>query len=113
METTTSQVEALFEKTGRFAKTSLELYKLKVIDRSADMISNLTARLAVILFFTLFFLILNIGIALWIGEAIGGAYYGFFIVAGFYLLAGIILHLFRNKWIKTPLRNSIIEQALN
>ena len=113
MENHAILIGKLFEKAERYTMSSVELYKLKVIDKSADVISSLTARLAVILFITLFFLILNIGIALWIGETLGKSYYGFFIVAGFYALVGIVLYLFRNRWIKEPLRNSIITQALN
>lgn len=113
MEDNASLIGTLFEKAEHYAKTSAELFKLKTIDKSADVISTLTARLAVVSFITLFFLILNIGIALWIGEMLGKTYYGFFIVAGFYALAGIVFYIFRNKWIKTPLRNSIIAQALN
>lgn len=113
MESPTSLVVTLFEKTEHYAKSSVKLYKLKAIDKSAEVISTITARLAVIVAFTLFFLILNIGIALLVGEMLGKSYFGFFIVAGFYALAGITLYVFRNKWIKTPLRNSIIAQALN
>lgn len=113
MENQASLIETLFEKTAHYTRTSAELYKLKAIDKSADVISTLTARLSVIIFIALFFLILNIGIALWIGEMIGKSYYGFFIVSAFYALAGIVLYTFRNKWIKAPMRNSIIAQALN
>jgi hypothetical protein len=113
METPTSLVETLFEKTQQYTRTTAELYKLKAIGKSADVLSALTARLAVTLFATLFFLILNIGIALWIGDLLERACYGFFIVAGYYGLGSLVLHIFRNKWIKKPLRDSIIEQALN
>jgi len=112
MEDQVSNIETLFERTEQYARTSADLFKLKAIDKSADVISTLTARLAVIVFVTLFFLILNIGIALWIGEVLGKAYYGFFIVSGFYALIGMLLYIFRNKWIKAPLRDSIITQAL-
>lgn len=112
MENQTLLIETLFEKTQVYTKNSAELYKLKAIDKFADVVSTLTARLAIMLFLTLFFLILNIGLALWIGEALGKVYYGFFIISGFYALGGIILYMFSNKWISIPLRNSIITQAL-
>jgi hypothetical protein len=112
MEDQGSLIGTLFEKTEHFTKTSAELYKLKIIDKSADIISTLTERLVIILFVTLFFLILNIGIALWIGQKLGDAYFGFFIVAGFYALLGGAFFAFGNKWIKEPLRNAIITQAL-
>jgi|ERR1035437_2730726 hypothetical protein len=113
MEDQASLIGTFFEKTEHYTRASAELLKLKAIDKSADIISTLTARVTIIVFITLFFLILNIGIALWIGEGLGKSYYGFFIVAGIYALAGILLYAFRNKWIKEPLRNSIITQVLN
>lgn len=113
MENQASLIGTLFEKAEHYAETSAELYKLKAIYKSADVISTLIARFVVIVFITLFFLTLNIGIALWIGETLGKSYYGFFIVAGFYVLVGILLYVFRNTWIKQPFRDSIISQALN
>ena len=113
MEQQTTHIEVLFEKAGQYAKTSVELYKLKTIDRSAEVIASLTARMFIVLLFTLFFLILNVGISLWIGELLGKTYYGFFIVSGFYALGALVLYAFREKWIKTPVKNSIILQALN
>lgn len=113
METTNSQISALFEQTSHYAKTSAELYKLKAIDKSADIVSTLVARLTVIVLFSLCFLILNVGIALWVGGLLGQTYYGFFIVSGFYAIIGWIAYVCRNKWIKAPLQNSIVIQALN
>lgn len=104
---------ALFEKTERYAKSSAELYKLKIIDKSVDVISTLTTSLVVIVVFTLFLLTLNIGFALLIGEKLGKSYFGFFIIAGFFSFIGIVIYIFRNKWIKEPLRNSIIKLILN
>lgn len=112
MENQASLIETLFEKTEHYTRSSVELYKLKAIDKSADVISSLVSRLAVVVFITLFFPVLNIGIALWIGEMLGKFYYGFFIVAGFYALVGMVVYIFRKRWIKTPVQNSIITQSV-
>ena len=78
----------------------------------SEVVSELTASFVVIVFATLFFLIFNIGVSLWIGEALGKVYLGFFAVAGFYMLGGLLLYFFRLTWIKIPLRNAIITQSL-
>jgi len=57
--------------------------------------------------------ILNIGLAIWIGELLGQMYLGFFVVGGFYALIAIILHLFRNSWLKKPVSSMIIKKMLN
>lgn len=113
METQSNTIEMLVESVEQYGKTNIELYRLKAISKSADILSSLAVRITVIVFFALFFFILNIGIALWIGDLLNKYYYGFFIVASFYALAGFVFYAFRDKWIKTPLKNSIIIQALN
>lgn len=105
-------INSLIEKGEQYGKTTLELLKLKTLDKSADVASNLVSWLIVVIFAVLFFLILNIGIALWIGELLGKSYYGFFVVAGFYALLALIFGIFRKQLIKNPVNNSIIDQVL-
>lgn len=105
-------IESLIEKGEQYGKTTLELLKLKTLDKSADVASNLVSWLIVVIFAVLFFLILNIGVALWIGELLGKSYYGFFAVSGFYALLAILFFLFRKQLIKNPVNNSIITQVL-
>jgi hypothetical protein len=112
MEEEKSHVEVLIEKTGDYARKNIELYKLKAIDKSAHVVSTIAADITVIALIVLFILIINIGLALWLGELLGRNYYGFFLVAGFYALSGIIFYAFREKLIKHPVRNSIIRHAL-
>lgn len=112
METTAKTFEALYEKAEAYSLTTFELTKLKVLDTTTVVVTSLVSRLSVILMISMFALVFNIGIALFLGELLGKTYYGFFIVAAFYLLAGIILHFFLHKWIKKPLSDLIISQAL-
>ncbi len=112
METPHDLLEELYEQTEAYGKTTLELAKLKGLQTTTVVVTELIWRLSVILMLSLFALVLNIGIALWLGELLGKSYYGFFIVAGFYLLTGIVLHFFLHNWIKKPVSNLIITQAL-
>jgi len=107
-----SLVDSLLEKAEQYGKTTIELLKLKTLDKSAEVTSNLVSWLIVFVFAVLFFLILNIGVALWIGELLGKSYYGFFAVSGFYGLLALVFGIFRKRLIKDPLNNSIIEQVL-
>jgi hypothetical protein len=111
--TNTPLVEVLFERTESYVKISAEVLKLKMIKKVSDVVSDLTASFVVIVFATLFFLIFNIGVSLWLGELFGKTYLGFFAVAGFYMFSGIILCIFRNAWIKIPIRNAIIIKSLS
>lgn len=112
MESTKNNFEELLESIESYLKTTYELSKLKLLEATAHVISALVSRLIVILMFSLFILVLNIGIALWLGEILGKIYYGFFVVAGFYFVAGVLFNAFRNSWIKRPLSDTIIKQTL-
>ncbi|HEX7584053.1 MAG TPA: hypothetical protein VF373_05155 [Prolixibacteraceae bacterium] len=112
MDEQSGLIESLIEKGEQYGKTTLELLKLKTLDKSADVVSNLVSWLIVVIFAVLFFLILNIGIALWLGELLGKSYYGFFVVSGFYALLAIISAVFRKQLIKKPINESIITQVL-
>jgi hypothetical protein len=112
MEDQESLIESLIEKGEQYGKTTLELLKLRTLDKSADVVSTLVSWAIVIIFAVLFFLILNIGVALWIGELLGKSYYGFFAVAGFYALLAIVFAIFRKQLVKQPVNNSIVEQVL-
>jgi hypothetical protein len=112
MESPKNNFEELLEGIESYLKTTYELSKLKLLEATANVISALVARLIVVLMFSLFILVLNIGIALWLGDILGKSYYGFFVVAGLYFIAGLLFNIFRNSWIKKPLSDSIIKQTL-
>lgn len=103
-------IEALFERAEDYGKTSLELLKLTAIDKSADVFSSLAVQFAIFMVGALFTLVINIGIAIWLGELLGKVYYGFFVVAIFYAIVMTLLFIFRHEWIKTPVSNSIVTQ---
>jgi hypothetical protein len=112
METPVSLLEPLFERFEAYSKTTIELTKLKLLESTTVIATSLIARVVVIVIFSLFMLILSTGIALYLGELLGKSYYGFFIIAAFYLIAGVVLHFFLHKWIKKPVSDLIIKQTL-
>ncbi|MBC8004678.1 MAG: hypothetical protein H7X84_04315 [Verrucomicrobia bacterium] len=112
MEYQENLIESLIEKGEQYGKTTLELIKLKTVDKSADVVSTMVSWVIVIVLTVLFFLIFNIGLALWIGELLGKSYYGFFAVAGFYALLALIFGIYREQFIKKPVNNSIVTQVL-
>lgn len=111
-ETASENVTSLIDELGRYAETKAELWKLKAIDKTTDIVSSLLSQLLIIIILLIGLMALNIGIALLIGKWLGAAFYGFFVVAGFYLLVGLILFLARNSLIKTPLNNAFIDKLL-
>jgi hypothetical protein len=112
MNDNATPIKTLLEKAEDYGKTTMELLKLTAIDKSAAIVSSLAAQLVVVIVVALFILTITIGIALWIGEALGKSYYGFFVIAGGYALIATLLYIFRRQWIKTPVSNAIISQML-
>jgi len=109
MENQKTSIESLFERIKSYIDTRIEIIKLKAIDKSSAILSRVITYILVFVIFGFFFLLLNIAIACLIGELIGKIYYGFFILAAFYALAGIVLLKYRNKWIRTPLINMMVK----
>jgi len=60
----------------------------------------------------MFVFVTNIGASLWIGELLGKSYYGFFCVAGFYIVVIGFIYFFMRDWIKKSIGNSIVSEIL-
>ena len=112
MEDNAKSIESLIERVTDFSKTSYELAKLKTLDKSSDVASSLIPHSIVFVLFASFMLFANFGLAYWLGEILGNTYYGFFVVAAFYVITGLVLHFFFHKRIKNLIWNSIIKQVL-
>ena len=113
MEKQANSFESLFERAGEYFETRLDLLKLKSVDKSSDVASSLIGGLTIILIISFAIIIASIGLALWIGERAGKSYYGFFIVAGFYIFIALIGYLLRKRFLKSPIANLFINKVLN
>ncbi len=108
-----SIIEPLIEKVEAFGITSLELIKLKSLDKAATIGATFTSRMIALLAISMFVMVASIGLALFIGDQMEKVYYGFFVVAGGYGLLGFVLYFLAHNWIKKSIGNSFISQLLN
>jgi hypothetical protein len=113
MEVKKTLAEDLLESAQAYTRTSIQLFKLKATDKVAEMLSSFASGFVILFILVLFFFCFNIGIALLIGEMFGKYWLGFLILSVFYIFSGLIVYLFRDKWIKRPVNNSVIKQLLN
>jgi hypothetical protein len=113
MENQPNSIVALFETAGDYVENRINLFKLKTVDKSADIIASLSAWLIIALFIIFGFVIINLGLCIWLGSVLGASWYGFFVMGGFYLLLGVLILAFKNKWIKEPVGDLIIKKLLN
>lgn len=103
-------IETLFDKTKDYVETRADLFKLKAIKKTAEVGSSLVSNVIVGIVFSSFFIFLNIALGLWLGDLTGRNYIGFFIVAGFYLIVGLIIYTNKEKIISSPIADSIIKK---
>lgn len=101
-------IESLFAKAEEFSTTTLEILRLKTISKSADVLSTVVAYIALLVAFGLASILINVGLALWVGTLLNNVYLGFFTVGGFYFILAILFYFFKNSWVKRPLSNKII-----
>ena len=112
MNDNTKLLESLLEKASDYGKTSFELIKLKAIDKASEVVSSFVPHSVVVIFISIFLLFINLGIALYLGDLLGKAYLGFFVVAAFYILAGAVIHFLLHKQIKRMICDYFIKQVL-
>lgn len=107
-----TSVDKLYEKAKKYTETSTELLTLKAVDKSADVLSSLTAIILIGIVVAMFTLFINIGLGLFIGKLLNQYYLGFFIVSAFYLVLALALYVYRDALIKLPVANLIIAKLL-
>jgi len=112
MEDNARLIEELLDKATDFGKTSIELIKLKALDKTSDFASTFLPQSVVFVLFAVFMLFLNLGLAFWLGDILGKTYFGFLAVAGFYGIIAIVLHFFLHKWLKKVICNYLIKNVL-
>jgi len=113
MEDKSNSLESLLERGEEYGKTSLELLKLKVLDKSTEVFSTVVSRLTAIIIFFIFFLLGTIAISLWLGEILGKPWYGFLAVSAFYGIAAVVVYFFVHKWLKKLVGDYIIKKVLS
>jgi hypothetical protein len=113
MEENSSVFETLLERAEDYGKTSLELIKLKAVDKLSDGASSAASKVAGGFFLLMFFILASIALSLWLGDVLGKSWYGFLIVAGFYGILGALLIVVKHNWLKKMVSNSIIKSMLN
>lgn len=113
MENKPTNIEELFQKLKEYADVRLNLFKLQGISKVSGLLSSAISFILIGVIFITFIVCLTIGLSLWIGDSLGKTYYGFFIVAGFYVIIGLILFLARGKILKAPISNKLIKELFN
>lgn len=112
MENKTTILDPLLERAEIYGKTSLQLMKLQAVEKTTEVTAHIYSRFIAIFVLLLFFIMISIGVAIWIGNFLGEVYYGFLCLSGFYLIIWSAIYFFMHNWIKKEAGNSIITMML-
>jgi Putative Actinobacterial Holin-X, holin superfamily III len=113
MEKTRSLLKDMVDKSEDYARSSMELTKLRVVKTTADLAGALISHVILLVVLLLALLMLNVGLALVIGEWLGNVSCGFLLVSAFYFVAAILVFFFLKKIIHAPAARYVIEKMLN
>lgn len=110
MNDTFEKIEGLTEHVREYVQTRIEQAKLEIAEKTSLVIGNLIA-VAVVMVLFLFVLVFGSIACAWaLSDWLGEPWIGFLIVAGFYLLLGIIIWFARERIIRFPVMNAIIRE---
>lgn len=100
------KLDSLIENLTGYVEARIELTKIEIKEDLAKGLAKVAVFMIMGAVLTLFVILMSIAIALLIGKSVG-IFGGFSIVAGFYLLLGLLLYGFRN-----PITEKLQEQLI-
>lgn len=103
------KVETLVDQFKEYVNTRLSQAKLSVAEKISKVVSGVIVVLMAALVFFLFLVLLSIAGAIAIGQWVGSGWLGFVIVSGLVLLLGFLLWLARERLLRIPFMNTLIE----
>lgn len=89
-------MDSLIENITGYVEARIELMKIEIKEELAKGLAKALVIVVMTAVLTLFVLLISMAAAFKIGESVG-EFGGFAIMAGFYLLLGLLLYLFRNS----------------
>jgi sterol desaturase/sphingolipid hydroxylase (fatty acid hydroxylase superfamily) len=113
MEKTRSLLQEMVDRSEDYARSSIEVTKLRVVKTTADMAGVLISRVVLLVVLTSALVMLNVGMSLLIGKWIENIPVGFLIVSAFYFLLAIFVFYFLQGIIHTPIAGYVIRKMLN
>ncbi len=113
MEDKPTGLEEFFTKLKDYAETRVDLVKLIAINKVSGFMSTVIAMIMLLMILFTAILCISIGLAILIGHLLGAVYYGFFIIAGLYLIIGFVLYANRGNILKAPVSNRLIKEMMD
>jgi hypothetical protein len=108
-----TKIESLLDQAKEYINTRIAQVKLSVAEKVSKLLAAMIAGLVATLVFFFFLLFGSIAAALAIGNKLQSHSLGFLIIAGAWLLLGIMIWKAKNRLIRLPIMNAIIGSLFN
>lgn len=105
-----SKIEQIYNRVEQYVTTTVELYKLKALQKVAETAASIITSVLLAICGLLFLFFVSLGLAVYLGEVMGRMHYGFMIVAGIYLLVAIIVYAVRATVLKDKVNTYIVRK---
>lgn len=102
------KIESLIDEGKQYLQTRLDQLKLSAADKSARLLSLAVSVFLTAGVFFLFFVLLAVSAALFVGDWLGSRGLGFLFISFLSLLLAVWVWSRREKWIRRPIRNALL-----
>jgi len=110
MEKVFTKIEDLAESVKEYVNLRVESVKLNAAEKSSAVIANAIAGIVVAVVIIFSMGLASVALSIVLGQWIGKLWAGFLVVACIYLLIGLVIWAAREKWIRLPVMNALIQQ---
>ncbi|MFT3845264.1 MAG: phage holin family protein [Lacibacter sp.] len=110
MDETFAKAEDLAGHIKEYVNNRISYAKFTGAEKSSKLASNILAAVIVLVVFVFFLLFASLALAFVFSRITGELYWGFLIVSGIYLLAALIVWGFKERLLRIPIMNAILEQ---
>jgi amino acid transporter len=87
----------LTDQVRNYVRLRIDLFKLDLTEKLATLTTTLIISIIFFIVFLFFTLFLSLAFIFWFKEYAGDAWVGALIVAGFYILVGILVYFLRDR----------------
>lgn len=113
MSERTESIQQLYDQAEGIVKTQLSIYKLQAVAKTATVSASVASSLFLGVAGMMFLLFLSLGLAFWLGDLLSSIALGFTVVAGIYLLVGIVIYSLRKTTLKRIISDRVVNELLN
>jgi len=109
MEETFAKVEELSAHVKEYVNNRIASVKLGAAEKSSIVAANIIAVAIAVVILSFFVLFGSVALAYVLSKWTGEIYWGFLIVAGIYLLTGVLVWLTRGRLLRLPIMNAMVQ----